>query len=184
MESTNDPIVQQAIRAVLDLDLDAFARDCIFGTVLSPEHAQSPWIWCWRAMAQRIRYGDYTAAFHHAQRASDLFALSDDRDGYARSVAEAAIACYHLGQYVAGLHLLAACPASTQPSIASALALARYLNAIGLNDLAAALNAAEQGSALWRTNQRHNDVCAGRLSSSVTLCPPIITAANYPWLDS
>lgn len=143
--NNDDPIIQLAIQNLISLELDSRSIQLINGALDRPTYLKSPWLWCWKAMEQRIIYGDYVAALQHAQYAIEMFTRSDDDNGKARAVAEAAIAHYHLGQYSDALQLLKASPSPTQASCLAAQALAAYLNTVGLNDLTCAIEYIKQG---------------------------------------
>jgi tetratricopeptide (TPR) repeat protein len=109
-------------------------------------HAISgPWVHCYQAMSQRLSGQDYNRALELAQTAQRLFGEMSDPHGYARAVAEKALAQYHLGQYSAALTALEACPAPSDPSCVAALALAGCVNHVGIGTLGQAIAVVQHG---------------------------------------
>jgi hypothetical protein len=148
MSSESELLSQLTPRArasVLELRLDDALTNSIgrLAPIGGVEHL--PWLLCYQAMERRLSGSDHDLALGLAQAALDHFTRSGDWDGHARALAEVAIARYHLGQYTTALAEIAACPPPTQPSCAAALALAAYVNQVGINALPAANQAAEQG---------------------------------------
>jgi DNA-binding SARP family transcriptional activator len=135
----------------ISMDLETRARRCTLELRLDDalaahaDDAAGPWLLCYRAMHCRIADAAYASALALAERACRLFQNAADREGYARALAEAAIARYHLGQYQHALNELAACPPPESPICAAALAFAAYLNHIGQGELTPAIAAAENG---------------------------------------
>lgn len=171
----SDSIIQQAIQNLLYVELETYSSQRIHRALLEPAFAESPWLWCWQAMEQRLIYGNYPMALQYARLASGLFNLTHDADGHARANAEVCIAHYHLGQYAAALQLLDATPMPPQATCAASLALAGYLNTVGLNDLARALEYFEQGMRALE----HDPDTAQRVRWQIILKRNAIAAYHY-----
>jgi DNA-binding SARP family transcriptional activator len=135
----------EAIEMVLSLSLD----DALTAALRELSDAESddisPWLQCYQAMEGRLSRSDHVTTLRLAQAAAARFQRLGDDDGYARALAEAAIARYHFGQYAAALAELAACPPPKQPSCTAALALAAYVNHVGINTLPEAIQGAIGG---------------------------------------
>jgi soluble cytochrome b562 len=140
-----DELAPWAMDSVLDLRLDESLASAINQLTDDQAAIASPWLLCYQAMERRLARGDHSATLRLAQAAAEAFKCLGDADGQARAAAEAAIARYHLGQYALALSELAACPHSEQPSCIAAVALATYINQIGINALPAAIQAADRG---------------------------------------
>jgi DNA-binding SARP family transcriptional activator len=140
-----DELALQARECVVELRLDDALTNSIERLTDSDGLDRWPWLLCYQALERRLAQGDHRAALQLAQAAIERFKQSGQVDGHARAVAEAAIDRYHLGQYATALAEIAACPPPTQPSCSAALALAAYVNHVGVNALPAAIQAAEQG---------------------------------------
>src|SRR5689334_12969141 len=143
-ELLND-LALRAMESILELRLDDVLTDSIDRLTNIDGVDRSPWLLCYQAMERRLSGTGHSPALRLAQAAQAHFTRSGDMDGYARALAEAALARYHLGQYATALAEIAACAPPQQPSCAAALALAAYVNQVGINALPAAIQAAEQG---------------------------------------
>ena len=135
----------RAMESVLELRLDDALTAAIDRLPTIDGSDRSPWLLCYQALERRLSQSDHLAALGLARAAIERFEQSGQVDGHARAVAEAAIDRYHLGQYTTALAEIAACPAPLEPSCGAALALAAYVNHVGINALPAAIQAAEQG---------------------------------------
>jgi DNA-binding SARP family transcriptional activator len=140
-----DPALeQQATKLALGLHVDTVLTQTIDHLINADSNLTAPWLLCYKAMACRFR-GEYDTALTCAQTAAAQFVRLGRRDGHARALAEVAIVRYHLGQFTSALAELAACPTPDDPICAAALWFAAYLNRMGLDMLADAINAAQQG---------------------------------------
>ncbi|MEM8533104.1 MAG: hypothetical protein AAGF95_19825 [Chloroflexota bacterium] len=141
-------------------DVDQQAAECVLCLRLEkaldanePSDAPSPWMLCYRAMSQRIAQGEYGLAIASGQAAARAFGACGNIDGQARSLAEIAIARYHLGQFTAALAELDECPLPDDSTCAASLFFARYLNEIGLDNLHAAIESGRAGLAVLEHEQ-------------------------------
>ncbi|MFL5802230.1 MAG: BTAD domain-containing putative transcriptional regulator [Roseiflexaceae bacterium] len=135
----------RAIELALNLSVDGALTETIHQLSEAEAGGASPWLLCYQAMERRLSQGDYAGTLKLAQEAAARFERLGDRDGYARALAETAIARYHFGQYALALAEIAACPPPQQPACVAALALAAYVNHVGINTLPDAIRAAEWG---------------------------------------
>jgi DNA-binding SARP family transcriptional activator len=142
---TPSTLESRAIELTLNLSIDSALTEAIDQLSAGEAGSLSPWLLCYQAMERRRSHGDYAGTLKLAQEAMARFERPGDRDGYARALAEATIARYHFGQYTLALAEIAACPPPQQPACVAALALAAYVNHVGINNLPEAVRAAESG---------------------------------------
>jgi hypothetical protein len=135
----------RANEMVLKLQLDDALTEALDQLPEAEVASLSPWLLCYLALERRVSHADYNAALRYAQAALTRFACRGDRDGSVRALAEAAIARYHLGQYAIALAEISDYLPPKQPSCIAAMALAAYVNLVGINKLSAAIQAATWG---------------------------------------
>jgi hypothetical protein len=140
-----DMLEPQAIDMVLSLCMEDQLTQAIQRLAETEAGDIAPWLLCYQAMEQRLMHADHVSALRLAQVALSRFERLGDADGYARTLAEAAFARYHLGQYATALAEIAACPPPGQPACVAALALAAYINHVGINAPREAIRSAQQG---------------------------------------
>lgn len=144
MTETCHWLEDQALEYVLHLRVEAdMTQQITHVTEGQPDRALL-WLYCYRAMECRL-HGDYDAALAFGQTAVVQFERVGNGDGYARALAEAAIARYHLGQFTTALAELSTCSIPHDPVCTASLCLAMYLNRMGLDMLAEAVTAARKG---------------------------------------
>src|SRR6266508_1177131 len=163
----------QAIEMVLNLCVDDRLTKAINSLSNDDISNISPWLLCYQALEQRLSQGNNVAALRLAQAAVAQFKNRDDINGYARALTEVAIARYHLGQYATALAEIAACTPPEQPSCVAALAMAAYINHVGINALPEAIRVAQLGLRTLEneSNARRNPSCATRIASGSALMP-------------